>query len=298
MRGGFRPGDQELPEISHVTGGGCRLLHVQRDVVDQSEIIRVAAEYNCLYASNRDFSTDSAGEGKLVGSLSPGLQKWLKDSRGALHVHYTFDARGAFSLQVPPFGQQPQGCPAICDETMQQHIPSTFSKCTDLMRLPVVADFVVPSVVFDTCVVAVQRGLRSESLLCIRCDDPGGDLFKLANTFVFDLLGIGTDCLHETDRFDPELEVVLAGRGGFWASDHLLILMAMSGPHAGLRAVGLGSNLKKRRRAAHLALAATAALHSDTDDATGHSTPSELVELVKVARHALNMLTHEDLREG
>merc|ERR1712061_623583 len=100
--------------------------------------------------------------------------------------------------------------------------------------------------------------MRIEQLLCIRCCDMGGELFKLAHSLAGDLLRISGDSLHEVDRWDAELKDALSVRGGVWVEDHFLVVTTKSGPLAGLRAVGLGSNLKKRRRAANLALAATA----------------------------------------
>merc|ERR1712032_615713 len=76
--------------------------------------------------------------------------------------------------------------------------------------------------------------------------------------------------------------------GGYWAKEHFLVLTTKNGPCAGLRGVGLGSNLKKRRRAATLALAVTAAVHGGLDNTAGDSAKNraEMVELVKLAKRA------------
>lgn len=99
--------------------------------------------------------------------------------------------------------------------------------------------------------------------MCVRCDNPKADPFQYAGSLLSKLLGVGGESLREEDNDDKTLYSALSKIGGPWASYPTLIFTTASGRHAGLRAVGLGSNLKKRRRGAQLALAVTALLHDE-----------------------------------
>ena len=132
----------------------------------------------------------------------------------------------------------------------------------------------------------------SKYLLCVLCEELRDELFRSALGWAAEL---GSERLRESDLEDLELGNTLSVRGGHWAMSHYLVITASGGHHAGLRAVGMGSNVKKRRRAARLALAATAALHDTNADSkadqNASAEPPELADLVLAARQGMQLLT-------
>jgi len=145
------------------------------------------------------------------------------------------------------------------------------------------------------CIVTVLRGRREEHLLCVLCGDSSAALLQASGALSAKLLhgsGCGKDAMHDIDcpdeGADPSLCGTMESIGPPWSTNHILLRTIGCGPHAGLRAVGVGSNLKKRRRAANLAIAATAALHSACPcEGVADVAFAEFQELVGSVRRAL-----------
>merc|ERR1711957_419094 len=117
----------------------------------------------------------------------------------------------------------------------------------------------------------LQRGRHAEQLFCLKCDDPGATvLLRSSAAIVSSILHSPTggpvpenyQC--EDDGGDENIWDALVARGGHWVNEQYLLVTLTAGRNAGLRAIGVGSNLKKRRRAANLAIIVTAALHAVT----------------------------------
>ncbi|CAK0801435.1 unnamed protein product, partial [Prorocentrum cordatum] len=120
-----------------------------------------------------------------------------------------------------------------------------------------------PRAPHQACVVAVRRGALSELLLCVACVDEKAALLCKAGLLFGEVLCTGGKSLQEDDGGDDELACAISARGEPWNfGRRFMTYTVRAGRHAGLRAVGVGSSRAKRRRAAHLALAATAALHA------------------------------------
>lgn len=112
-------------------------------------------------------------------------------------------------------------------------------------------------------IAEVCRGRRSELLLCLRCNDPKELPFQQAGWLLQMVLEINGDRINEDYKdgdTDRALLQALRTTGWPWASEPSVLMTAMEGRHAGLRAVGFGSNVQKRHRAGKLALALTAVL--------------------------------------
>ena len=128
-------------------------------------------------------------------------------------------------------------------------------------------------------VVEVRRGVRKEKLLCVRCDNPKDAVCSGAGAIVAQLLKIGGDSMHEVDSNDHDLCEALEAKGAPWCEEPFLLVAAARGCFAGLRAVGVGSNLRKRRRAAQVSLVASAALAHGLDAAAAGPDFARLLKL-------------------
>mmetsp|Transcript_2107 Transcript_2107/g.4803 ORF Transcript_2107/g.4803 Transcript_2107/m.4803 type:complete len:307 (-) Transcript_2107:201-1121(-) len=118
----------------------------------------------------------------------------------------------------------------------------------------------LPMAIPEVRVLRTERGQRTEYLLCVHCADASDGLFRSAAGLLIELACGDGDRPMACEK-DPTLKAALKACGGIWASEPWQLLCLGSGSAAGLRAVGVGSNLQKRGRAAQLALAATVALH-------------------------------------
>jgi len=67
--------------------------------------------------------------------------------------------------------------------------------------------------------------------------------------------------LNESEDPNLELESALRAHGPDWAYHLFLVVTLVDGPYSGLRAIGLGSNFRARKRAARVAIAATVRTH-------------------------------------
>jgi hypothetical protein len=106
-------------------------------------------------------------------------------------------------------------------------------------------------------VVGLSRNGVQHLLICVLCDgDPTKDLF----THAWNLLGeaLGTSSPLEEALEDANVYSQLHEAGTRWRNQHVLSITATGGPHAGLRALGAGSNQRKMEGAARLALAVSA----------------------------------------
>jgi len=122
--------------------------------------------------------------------------------------------------------------------------------------------------------------------LCLSCDEGDGEaLLQFASNLAMGILGAdASSALHEDDVEDPTVAAACAARG--WPQDLARRVLAMSGPFAGMSGVGLGANVKKRRRTCRLALAifVCAEFPPKLQEFASHNYPPLLYQLVDDAR--------------
>lgn len=107
--------------------------------------------------------------------------------------------------------------------------------------------------------VAVLRLASGEQILCILAESPGEWLFSHANNLASNCID---DCAPSEEEegleeFQASLQSLMSP-SCVWVQCILQLVTLSSGRHAGLRAIGCGSNAKSRKRAGRLALAASA----------------------------------------
>ncbi|CAE7941764.1 Disp1, partial [Symbiodinium sp. KB8] len=217
------------------------LLH-RASLDDGAEVVRVAAEYECAFAVPA-----RAGEASWPWTLQMEYKHWVQAAASLCEVHFTVDSSGNFTARLP--------------EAMKKHLQKLrYQKHPEVStKQPQPQDFKEP-LQWDAgqaFVVTVTRGERHEWLLCIgELEDAA--ILQEASHLASYLLGThGADSWIERED-DPSISDALCEIGGLWGASRSTLLTAASGPHAGLRGLGIGSNKKLRQRAALLALAATA----------------------------------------
>ncbi|CAE7575413.1 KCNH6 [Symbiodinium sp. CCMP2456] len=218
------------------------LLH-RASLDDGAEVARVAAEYECAFAVPA-----RAGEASWPWTLQMEYKHWVQAAASLCEVHFTVESSGNFTARLP--------------EAMKKHLRKLrYQKHPEVSRTkqPQPQDFKEP-LQWDAgqaFVVTVTRGERHEWLLCIgELEDAA--ILQEASHLASYLLGThGADSWIERED-DPSISDALCEIGGLWGASRSTLLTAASGPHAGLRGLGIGSNKKLRQRAALLALAATA----------------------------------------
>lgn len=263
------PEDPLARQLRNHVDGHRLLLHVrgpspepERDA--RLEVLRVAEEYNCLFMSGVDYH--GICYGPCVWKMPRRLRAWLDDGGWLLRISFSFNEQGECAVVLPsrvaarssPAAPRP-AAPPQAGGLAKARASSSKPKVSKgaMPKEPGLAPGEVAA-----CVLEVQRGPVKEQLLCFRCDDAGSGLFPMGPSLALELLGItGTD-FDEIEKDDAELRAALHAKGSWWRWDPFILLSVTSGHQAGLRAVGLGSNQKKRKRAALMALAATAALHA------------------------------------
>jgi len=182
-------------------------------------------------------------------------QEWLRRVRSDLWLRYSFDSNGVVSLIDPPSAQRSSRAKSRKNSSDEEG-----------------------QVVIG--ILTVRRSRRTEHLLCIRCDGAQGPFFQAAARLCAGAICEGASSLCEDDGNNVALNEALASQDSAWHKETLLLAVC-SGRHTGLRAVGVGFNLQKRRRAARLALAITVAFHAgihssavDSEDADAHASES------------------------
>jgi len=214
-------------------------------------------------------------------------------------VRLWFDAQGGFQAQLPaaleqclragPADPGLSAIPAVSDVSpAQQRVadaddlgvacPSKWSSIQEVVSAPQ-----------PLCVVKLVRGARAEHLLSIYCEDPALEVFSSAKLLRTQFLGYDTSDFHSEDvthSGDQALWTALRAGAGPWASKPACLVTVGNGRHAGLRAVGVGSNQKKRERAVSLALAVTAILHTSwpSDSALEEACTGNAAELLQMVR--------------
>mmetsp|Transcript_51631 Transcript_51631/g.99796 ORF Transcript_51631/g.99796 Transcript_51631/m.99796 type:complete len:377 (+) Transcript_51631:57-1187(+) len=108
-------------------------------------------------------------------------------------------------------------------------------------------------------IIAVDNTLTEHPLLAVLCNDERDSDLWGPN---FNLVSEGLDMSIMTlnDTWDEDILSSLKQHGGSWTSNHVCVLSITEGKHTGCRAVGVGSNVKKRKKAARLAMVATLAI--------------------------------------
>uniref|UniRef100_A0A7S1FJV6 Uncharacterized protein n=1 Tax=Noctiluca scintillans TaxID=2966 RepID=A0A7S1FJV6_NOCSC len=250
-----------------------RFLRIASQNDDRLGVVHVAEEYCCPFALSDN--VDSAA----TWTLPLHQRDWARRVRNDLQVRFTFDASGIIEFLWPSplarhlgqSGNESAGVPSWLPDEVR------FGAEVRTDQQP------------DACVVVVHRGAREEHLLCVMCDDPTAGLLRSAKTRAAQVAGLGSSGLHEIDGADEALSVALKNMTGRWTSTPFMVVTVPEGRHAGVRAVGVGSNLKKRRRAANLALAVTTVAHSEASLSSIIGPESEHVrkELVDFAHSAL-----------
>lgn len=255
-------------------------LHIMRvPEADGLEVIRLAQEYCCPFVWN----SESLGGDSVSWNLPRWRRAWAFDERPELRVKVRFNVAGRMvadvSSQLRKLREQ-----RTADEKLSGGDFATESDPSPpLLHQPTSSETIF-SAGIEGVIVQVQRGPVQEWLLCILCGDSSGEAFQAAATVLQALLGGGVTPSEDDDE-DVELRAALDATGRNYADEHMLTIMVTEGPHAGLRAVGLGSSLKKRRRAAHLAMAVTVTMHIKDGDE-----PALISPLVEAARQSMRTL--------
>jgi len=227
---------------------------------DGCDVVRVAEQYRCAFAM-----PEPPQERKWT--LPKRLRVWAQ-AASTLELRYSFSSDGSF-------------CPCL-SAAVHRHLESIsataplnlnglsaqirFCSAQDLLPSsnPLQRDTTLPWSDGAACLLTVSRGLRSEILLCVRCGDASTRLFQAAAGLACEAMETrGGDSFQESED-DEGINVALLAMGGDWVKHGVVLLTTTTGPRAGLRAVGTGSNKQKRRRAAMLALAVTAAVNGAT----------------------------------
>eukprot|EP00439_Symbiodinium_sp_Y106_P045782 s258_g5.t2 len=210
---------------------------------EPSQVVRVAAEYECAFAVPA-----RAGEASWPWTLQMEYKHWVQAAASLCEVHFTVESSGNFNARLP--------------EAMKKHLRKLrYQKHPEVSttKQPQPQDFKEP-LQWDAgqaFVVTVTRGERCEWLLCIGELEDAAILQEASHLAYYLLETHGADSWIERED-DPSISDALCEIGGLWGASRSTLLTAASGPHAGLRGLGIGSNKKLRQRAALLALAATA----------------------------------------
>lgn len=119
------------------------------------------------------------------------------------------------------------------------------------------------AVLWLPCNKGKSAQLGRDVLLCIVCEEKSSWLFPYACELAGNV--VNADSFMEVED-EAELQPVLVARAATaqWPCGLFTVVTAMGGLHSGLRALGVGSNAKARKRAARIALAATVRVQSDT----------------------------------
>lgn len=245
-----------------------RLLLHCRESADGAEVLRVARQFSCRFAWEGAPPDQSAEEQwRLPGDI----RAWLAvagpklQERGALGSQPRRAVEELAGATLPEPDARVRACSAAnwlaggSAELAADSMAAAGTRCGADASGD--ADASIVSDGTEVCILRVQRTFHEEQLLCVFCEDARGGPFGAAGALASELLGVGGEAHHEEDNPDDQLANALLAKGGCWAEQPFLLLTVSCGQHAGLRAVGVGSNLKKRRRAASFAIAATAALH-------------------------------------
>eukprot|EP00933_Yihiella_yeosuensis_P042284 TRINITY_DN36842_c0_g1_i2.p1 TRINITY_DN36842_c0_g1~~TRINITY_DN36842_c0_g1_i2.p1 ORF type:complete len:326 (+),score=62.44 TRINITY_DN36842_c0_g1_i2:88-1065(+) len=217
---------------------------------DRCDALRVAFQYNCAFAVPS--STRRCGSLEMPWTLPSQVQDWACSVAESLEVRYRFTHAESW-VELPTAIERylSQGCASEPEASANRaEFMTPCAKQEGIGNLKWSAGG-------SACVLTLGRGCRNERLLCIRCDEPTAGLFRTSVGLATGTLQVSGADLQESE-VDDVVARALAARGGEWASSFILIT-ATDGRFAGLRAIGIGSNKQKRRRAANLALAATAA---------------------------------------
>eukprot|EP00435_Cladocopium_sp_Y103_P055407 s1533_g18.t1 len=208
------------------------LRRYQPRMLDGFEVMRVAFRNNCSYAIPKHLD-------ELPYTLAPRHRRWVEQHRDFLEVRFSGET-GSFKARFPHAMKAQWKSP----------LPSQIPEQPQLFKEPLDWES------GDAIILTVSRGRRREHLLCI--SECSNSLLQCAAQHAgYILCTQGGDSWKESDD-DLFISKALLAVGGFWATDRFMLLTAVCGPHAGTRSLGIGSNIKKRRRAATLALAATA----------------------------------------
>jgi len=101
-------------------------------------------------------------------------------------------------------------------------------------------------------IVAVRYN-STQLLLAVLCDDEHNtNQSSVIFPLVHDKVDMGI--MKMEDTWDEDIRMSLTQNGGGWEGNHACILEVTAGEHRGCRTVGVGSNIKKRNKAARLAM--------------------------------------------
>lgn len=265
---------EEAPDIQQ------RAMHVM-PLPYTGSILTTAKDYTCCFALERRSKWLQDWEAHQW-HLPIAVRHWVQVCREELQVVYEIRSDGRVTFSWPSHLADP--APATPRRNPPQPIDTSLSPPQG--QTGTQAD---PAAAVNLCIISALHDGVQQTLLCVFCEDPGADYFQSAKGLAQSLTK------GEIEEFDgssaPDSAVLgpikegLKLRGPPWSNVRPIMLAAViSGPHAGLRAVGLGSNIQKRKRATHLALAVTAALHSPGPSG---EPPEGLQPLVAAAKRAL-----------
>ncbi|CAE8722430.1 unnamed protein product [Polarella glacialis] len=266
-----------------------RLLCVGGHVNDGFAVIRVAEEYNCAYALPDDDGAASCFEMEdgMPWTLPRRLREWAEHSAKSLEVRYGFEKDRGLLPRLPSAVRQYLAGGGNNNNNNNNNNNDNNDNDNDnndnnnsslSAAAASAADLPWPG--GYACLLTVPRGCRKERLVCVRCQESSGSLWQAAAGLALGALQVqGGDTLQEVDGDDPAISEALKARSDGWATESFMLVTVTAGRHAGLRGIGVGSNKLKKKRAACLALAASAALQSKT--ASEDALPEELMELVK-----------------
>jgi len=129
--------------------------------------------------------------------------------------------------------------------------------------------------------VALHVATSRRPLLAVLCCNEGDtDLWGANARAVSAGLGMTSIDYQQDDTWDMEIWSLLQSHGGDWA-DAFCVATITDGKNAGCRAIGVGSNVKKRRKAVRLAMAVTLRIFE------GDDVVEELQHVVVQAKQAL-----------
>jgi len=230
------------------------LLTFQTCGTEAVDVHRLAQEYDCLvaccggsswrhWAIQSSFDEhrriqchfDEAGRVTVIKPIRPTPMKQPQPPQAPL----------SWALQPPSlFSQTPPTLPPPAQQQRVLEVPPP----PPLESLPPGLSESVPPTMQDAFVLRVRRPRGLERLACVRCSDEKDAPFQTAASLLADLLGsVGggqmTDGLHEDDHFDSAVCKALVARHEPY--QHLIVTIS-SGRFAGLRALGLGSNITKK----------------------------------------------------
>lgn len=294
------------------------VLHVRCLNDSVVDLLKVAYDYSCFFITNGDVSA-LANDWRLP----PRRQRWLRRVQPEYHVKFSFSACGGFlaalpysvrsflagaagaakrsshKVPAPPPGD-PHQVPHFIAEQSQPR-PQQVQEAPSCQAVPPHSSTVVKekdewhhckwSSDAETqpagAVLWLPGAGKSPgygALLCMVCEEKSTYLWPYACELSGNI--VNHDSLNEVED-DPELLTYVVARAAQadWPCGLFMVVTAVGGLHDGMRAIGVGTNNKARKRAARIALAATVKARTEgqgpVEDPSGDQRFSVLIKRVR-----------------